>query len=46
VFLPDKVVTRPKVADIEESVSVLDQEALIDDAVENMETFVFNMDEL
>ncbi|MCT4632050.1 MAG: tRNA 4-thiouridine(8) synthase ThiI [Firmicutes bacterium] len=46
VFLPDKVVTRPKVADIEESVSVLDQEALIDDAIENMETFVFNMDEL
>lgn len=46
VFLPDKVVTRPKVADIEKSVEALEVKELIDEAIENMETFVFNNDQL
>lgn len=41
VFLPDKVVTRPALADIERSESNLDAETLIATAIENKEVFDF-----
>ncbi|MBN2898332.1 MAG: tRNA 4-thiouridine(8) synthase ThiI [Clostridia bacterium] len=41
VFLPDKVVTRPVLADIEKSESNLDVESLIDAAIAGKEIFTF-----
>lgn len=46
VFLPDKVVTKPRVAKIVESQSKLDIEGLIDRAIEAMEVTIFTSEEL
>lgn len=44
VFLPDKVVTRPVLADIEKSEDNLDVEGLITSAIEKKEVFDFKRD--
>ncbi|BEP29984.1 tRNA uracil 4-sulfurtransferase ThiI [Helicovermis profundi] len=46
VFLPDRVVTKPKLEKIERSLSLLDVEKLIDDALENIETQIFHPEDL
>jgi thiamine biosynthesis protein ThiI len=46
VFLPKKVVTKPKLHRIEKSESKLDGERLIETAIENRETVVFRREEL
>ncbi len=39
VFLPDRVVTKPRVLNIRESQDLLDSETLINNAIEKMEVF-------
>ncbi|MGB3366295.1 MAG: tRNA uracil 4-sulfurtransferase ThiI [Acidaminobacteraceae bacterium] len=46
VFLPPKVVTKPRVNKIVESQSKLDIEGLINKAIEEMEVTIFNAEEL
>jgi len=44
VFLPDRVVTKPKVPNIRRSEELLDKEGLIERAIENMEVEVITID--
>lgn len=44
VFLPDRVVTKPRVANIKESQDLLDSEKLIEEAIEKMEVFHLSRD--
>ena len=46
VFLPPKVVTKPRVDKIVESQNKLDIEALIDKAIEEMEVTIFEAEDL